>query len=160
MDMLVKLYDLPDERAMTARLTQQGIVVRRAMVHEKHKVVAWVSGQFGASASGWADECEVAFARSPVTCLIAVRQQRIVGFACYEVAARGMFGPIGVKDDCRVRGIGSVLLISALRNMHQFGYAYAVIGHVGAPEFFAKTVAAKEIAGSTPGMYPSGSAIR
>ena len=160
MDMLVKLYDLPDDSALTARLVQQGIVVRRAMAHEKHKVVAWVMEQFGTSASGWADECEVAFARAPVSCLIAVRQQRIVGFACYEVAARGMFGPIGVKDDCRVRGIGGMLLISALRNMQQLGYAYAVIGHVGAPEFFAKTVAAEEIAGSTPGMYPSDSAIR
>ena len=160
MDMLVKLYDLPDNSAQTARLGQQGIVVRRAMVHEKHKVLAWVTEQFGDSASGWADECEVAFARSPVCCLIAVQQQRIVGFACYEVAARGMFGPIGVKEGCRVRGIGGMLLISALRNMHQLGYAYAVIGRVGAPEFFAKTVAAEAIAGSTPGVYPSDSAIR
>ena len=159
MDMLVRLYDLPDGSARTTRLMQQGIAVRRAMVHERRKVVAWVADQFGPSASGWADECEVAFARSPVSCLIAVQQGRIVGFACYEVAARGIFGPIGVKEDCRVRGIGGALLISALRDMYQLGYAYAVIGHVGAPEFFARAVAAEEIAGSTPGMYPSDSSI-
>ena len=160
MDMLVKLYDLPDDSASTTRLTRQGIAVRRAMAYERRKVVAWVADQFGPSASGWADECESAFARSPVSCLIAVQHQQIVGFACYEVTARGIFGPIGVKDDCRVRGIGSALLISALRNMHQLGYAYAVIGHVGVPEFFAKTVGAEAIADSTPGMYPSDSAVR
>lgn len=159
MDMLVKLYDLPDDAARTARLEQDGIVIRRAMAHEKHKVVAWVAEHFGSTASGWASECEVAFARSPVSCRVAIRQGRVVGFACYEVAARGVFGPIGVKDDCRVRGIGGLLLISALRDMQQLGYAYAVVGHVGAPEFFAKTVGAEEIADSTPGMYRSDSVI-
>ena len=160
MDMLVKLYDLPDDSAWITRLTRQGIAVRRAMAYERCKVVAWVADQFGPSASGWVDECEAAFARLPVSCLIAVQHQRIVGFACYEVTARGMFGPIGVEGGCRVRGIGSALLISALRDMHQLGYAYAIIGHAGVPEFFAKTVGAEEIAGSTPGMYPSDSAIR
>ena len=159
MDMLVRLYDLPNDSARTARLEQDGIVVRRAMAHEKHKVVAWVAEQFGAAASGWASECEVAFSRSPVSCMVAVQKGGIVGFACYEVAARGIFGPIGVKDDSRVRGIGGLLLISALRDMHHIGYAYAVVGHVGAPEFFAKTVGAESIAGSTPGMYPSDSVI-
>ena len=160
MDMLVKLYDLPDGIVSAKRLVPKGTVVRRAMAHERRKVVEWVAEQFGSSASGWADECEVAFSGLPVTCQLAVQRHRIVGFACYEVVGRGIFGPIGVKEGCRVCGIGSALLISALCDMRQLGYAYAIIGHVGAPEFFTKTVAAEEIAGSTPGMYPSDSAIR
>ena len=160
MDMLVKLYDLPDCPVLDARLANEGLVARRAMAHERRKVVSWVTKHFGSTASGWADECAVAFARSPVSCRIAVWQQQIVGFACYEVAARGIFGPIGIRGDHRARGIGGLLLISALHDMRQLGYAYAVIGHVGAPEFFAKTVAAEEITNSTPGMYPSDSAIR
>jgi len=46
------------------------------------------------------------------------------------------------------------LLVTALQAMHAQGYGYAVIGQVGAPDFFSKTVGAIEIPGSQPGIYP------
>jgi len=46
MDMLVKLYDLPDSRSAFARLREAGIDVRRALVPEQHKVIAWVRKTF------------------------------------------------------------------------------------------------------------------
>src|SRR6266487_1567058 len=51
MDMLVKLYDLPDSRGSFERLRQRGIHIRRALTAEKHKVAAWVRENF---AEGWA----------------------------------------------------------------------------------------------------------
>lgn len=159
MDMLVKLYELPDATPYASDLQRAGIVVRRAMVHERHKVVAWVSETFGAKAAGWVDECTAAFARQPVACHIAVRSGAVVGFACYDTTARGMFGPIGVGESARSNGIGRLLLLASLRDMHVVGYAYAVVGHVANTTFFAKAAGAVAIEGSTPGPYPSDSAL-
>ena len=57
MDMLVRLYDLPDSGAAFERLRKQDIQIRRALAPEKHKIVAWVRENF---AEGWASETEVA----------------------------------------------------------------------------------------------------
>ena len=57
MDMLVKLYDLPQSGAAFERPRAQGIAIRRALAPEKHKVTAWVRENFS---EGWASETEVA----------------------------------------------------------------------------------------------------
>lgn len=159
MDMLVKLYDLPDAAQAEAGLAQRGIVVRRAMAHERERVVDWVRKVFADSARGWPAECEIAFSRMPVACQIAVAPGGVAGFACTEVTARGFLGPIGVAADSRARGVGRVLLLSALNDLRARGYAYGVIGQVGAADFFLKTVGALEIPGSSPGPYPPAPAI-
>ena len=41
MDMLVKLYNLPNSQAAFERLHETGCVVRRALAPEKHKIVEW-----------------------------------------------------------------------------------------------------------------------
>jgi len=78
MDMLVKLYDLPDFRQSVESLRQQHIDVRRALAPDKHTVAAWVRKYFS---ERWASEAEVAFCRQPVSCFIAVQDATIVGFA-------------------------------------------------------------------------------
>ena len=98
-------------------------------------------------------EVETAFAQVPVTLFIAVRDDTILGFACYDVTCRNFFGPEGVAASERGRGIGRALLLSALHAQRALGYAYAIIGGVGPAEFYAKTVGAIAIPGSTPGIY-------
>ena len=90
MDMLVKLYDLPDRRACFERLQRQGIQIRRALAAEKHKVAGWVRENF---AEGWASETEAAFGRQPISCFIAVTAGKLAGFACHDVTCRNFFGP-------------------------------------------------------------------
>ena len=68
MDMLVKLYALPDSREVFERLQKANITTRRALAPEKHKVVAWVRQHFS---EHWASEVEVAFSRRPISCFIA-----------------------------------------------------------------------------------------
>ena len=46
MDMLVKLYDLPNSRVAFERLLRSGMIMRRALPPEKHKVIAWVRKTF------------------------------------------------------------------------------------------------------------------
>jgi predicted N-acetyltransferase YhbS len=150
MDMLVKLYDLPKSCAVFERLGEQGIHIRRALAAEKHKIAAWVRENF---AEGWASETEIAFGRQPISCFIAVREGRVVGFACHDATFRNFFGPTGVKLEVRKNGIGSGLLFACLEDMRQQGYGYAIVGGVGPTAFYSKAVGAVLIEGSEPGVY-------
>jgi len=149
-DMLVKLYDLPEVEPLVRRLAELGIAIRRAMPSEKHLVTSWVGRTFGA---GWASECDVAFAREPVSCFIASGGGQIVGFCCYESTCRNFFGPMGVAESHRGRGVGRALTLSSLQAMAQMGYAYAIIGGVGPADFYARVAGAEVIRDSSPGIY-------
>src|SRR5712692_1563536 len=155
--MLVKLYSLPETNDAAIRLRAEGIEVRRALAPEKFLVVQWVREQFN---EYWASECEVAFARNPVACLVAVKVETrtdmprpvttLLGFACYDATLKDFFGPTGVAPDARGRGIGKALLIAALQAMRAEGYGYAIIGGVGPTDFYTKAVGATLIEDSSP----------
>jgi GNAT superfamily N-acetyltransferase len=149
-DMLVKLYDLPEIAAKTAALRAQGIVVRLAMPYEQSQTLAWVRERFG---GGWADECAAAFDNRPRSCFVAVERGELVGFACHDATCRNFFGPMGVADSHRGKGIGTALFLSCLHAMAAAGYAYAIIGGAGNGDIYRKAVGAVDIAGSTPGIY-------
>jgi hypothetical protein len=150
MDMLVKLYDLPPSATALARLGEQGIAIRRALAPEKHRVVTWVRENFS---EGWASEAEVAFARQPVACFIAVKEGQVMGFACHDATCRNFFGPTGVAPEARKTGVGTGLLFACLEAMREQGFGYAIIGGVGPAEYYAKTVGAMLIEASEPGVY-------
>jgi GNAT superfamily N-acetyltransferase len=150
MDMLVRLYALPDSRPAYDRLLGAGVVMRRALAPEKHKVIAWVRQTFS---EAWASEAEVAFSRVPVSCFIAIQQKKILGFACHDATCPNFFGPTGVDPKARKAGIGKALLFACLEDMRAQGFGYAIIGGVGPAEFYAKAVGAVPIEGSEPGVY-------
>jgi hypothetical protein len=156
LDMLVKLYRLPDVYQLQQTQDLLGTRVRRAMAYEKDTVLKWVEQCFGNAAPGWKSEADLAFSHSPIACHIAVQDGIIVGFVCHEVTSRNFLGPIGVSTEKRGNGIGKLLLITALEALRAKGYAYAVIGQAGEPEFFRKTAGAIEIPDSQPGCYPPG----
>ena len=145
-DMLVRLYALPDHN----KRLKEGYVVRRAAAYEKSVMLQWLSQHFSTQ---WASEADVAFSRQPISCFIALAQERLVGFACYEATCRGYFGPSGVVEAHRGQGLGTRLLLECLRSMKEMGYAYAIIGGVGPKDFYVKTVGAIDIPDSTPGIY-------
>ena len=149
-DMLVKLYTLPELEPVLARQKAAGVEIRRAMAAEKQVVVNWIAKNFE---PGWASEAEAAFAQQPIACFIAVDKGQLVGFACHDVTCKNFFGPTGVSDSQRGRGLGQALLLACLHAMAGQGYAYAIIGGVGPVEFYAKTVGAVVIEGSDPGIY-------
>jgi hypothetical protein len=149
-DMLVKLYELKPWNELRTHLAVQGIEIRRPLPPEKHKVVEWVRQQFGA---GWASETDVSFSNHPVSCFVAVCEQRIIGFACYDATCKDFFGPTGVDATERGRGIGRALLLACMDSMAAEGYAYAIIGAAGPQAFYTKVVGASPIEGSEPGIY-------
>jgi GNAT superfamily N-acetyltransferase len=148
-DLLVKLYALADPAA--DRPLPAGVMVRRALAPERAQVLEWVTKSFN---ERWASECAVAFSGHPVTTWIAVRDGAVIGFACADATAKGFFGPTGVAEAERGKGIGAALLLAALRGMREAGYGYAIIGSVGsAMDFYAKLCGATEIPDSSPGIY-------
>ena len=149
MDMLIKLYSLTGDPPDATRMTF-GSALRKPIGPEHDVVVGWVAEHFNA---GWASEARVALGNRPVSLWLAVQQAELLGIACYDATARGYIGPIGVVAAARGRGLGAALLRACLHEMRSVGYGYAVVGGVGAPEFFRRVAGAVEIEGSTPGLY-------
>lgn len=149
-DMLVRLYDLPQGGSLRSSLAEQGITVRLCRPFEMHAAEEWIARTFS---TRWVSEFQVAMAHQPCGCVIATKERNVVGFACYDATARGFIGPMGVDPGLRQGGVGKALLVTALEQMRALGYAYAVIGGTGPQEFYARTVGATVIEGSDPGFY-------
>lgn len=149
-DMLVRLYALPDVGRLKASLAETGIAIRRCSAYERHLVADWIGNTFSPK---WVSEFKIAMSRQPAACIIATHNRAVIGFACYDVTARGFLGPMGVDPGARQRGLGKALLVTALEQLHNLGFAYAVIGGVGPQEFYSHTVGATPIEGSSPGIY-------
>lgn len=143
-DMLVKLYALPPLPPTP------GYDIRPALTPEKGVVLNWIRQHFPGR---WPDEADAAFARVPVSCLVAHEGKNLLGFACYDATLRGFFGPTGVAEAARGRGIGSALLLHTLHAMRQVGYGYAIIGSAGPAAFYVKHCGATAIPDSSPGIY-------
>ncbi len=148
-DMLVRLYDLPDSSELYARVAAVGVTLRRARAFEKHTVAAFAR----TFSEKWASEVEVALSRQPVACFVATRDKQLLGFACYDTTMRGFFGPTGVAESARGLGLGKALLMRSLEALRETGHAYAIIGGAGPREFYEKACGAIEIPGSDPGIY-------
>lgn len=151
-DLLVKLYTLNDDWAFVAEQKSKGIAIRKPLGGEKHRVVDWVKQQFGA---GWASEADIAMSGTTRTCFIAIQNEQIIGFCCYDTSALGFCGPLGVDANYRAQGTGKALLLACLLDMKLKGYGYAIMGWV--PEqyfsFYEKSVQAAPILDSYPGIY-------
>jgi len=101
----------------------------------------------------WADETAIGFAHQPISVYLATVEHRLVGFAAYECTRRGFFGPTGVVESARGKGIGTALLLASLQGLHELGYVYGIIGGAGPVSFYEKTVGAIVIPDSEPGIY-------
>jgi ribosomal protein S18 acetylase RimI-like enzyme len=147
MDMLIRLYgQQPSDPPVAA------VDVRRPLAPEHDLVLDWIARHF---TPGWASEARVALGNRPPTLLVAIggEPRDLLGFCCHDATARGFVGPIGVAASARGSGVGAALLDASLRDMRALGYAYAIAGAVGAPEFFRRVAGATEIEGSEPGIY-------
>ncbi len=149
-DMLVNLLELPPLEPLIASLSEQGVNIRRAQPFEISPVRNFIETNFSVT---WADEISIGFANKPVSVYIATRAGRVIGFAAYECTRKAFFGPTGVAEDERGRGIGKTLLVASLWSLRELGYVYGIIGGVGLMEFYREAVGAFVIPDSEPGIY-------
>ena len=142
-DMIASLSRLPEIPALA-----EGVQLKRALSIDRQRVLQFIQQNFG---DGWRNEAETTLTSCPSRCVLAVKDEQIIGFACWDATARGMFGPIGVTEACRGTGVGSALLLRALAYMRDEGYAYAIIGWVTyAAPFYEKLMVATFIPGGEP----------
>jgi hypothetical protein len=149
-DLLVNLLKLTPLEPVLLELDKAQIVIRRAQPFESTPVRSFVEMNFSA---GWADEVSVAFAHKPVSLYIAIAERQLVGFAAYECTRRGFFGPTGVIETMRGKGVGKGLLLGGLWGLRELGYVYGIIGRAGPVEFYQQAVGAIVIPDSDPGIY-------
>ena len=149
-DYLVKLYDMPPLNELVQKLNTDGFLIKNAIVPEKHTIVKWVREQFGET---WASECEVSFSRLPVSCFVAIHDEAIVGFCCYDATYKGFAGPLGIHEKFRGMHLGTALMLSCLYAMKHHGYAYAIMGAGVLHSYFIKQFNATLIDNSYPGIY-------
>jgi predicted N-acetyltransferase YhbS len=124
--------------------------VRRAQPFEISAVRRFVAENFSPN---WADEISIGFARQPISVFVATLDRELIGFAAYECTRRGFFGPMGVVDSAKDKGVGKALLLAALAALREMGYVYAIIGAAGPVRFYQKTAGAIVIPDSEPGLY-------
>lgn len=155
-DMLVKLYDLPADAAQ-AKPEDTSVEIQRAMAPDMLQLVDFVQSLSGKFAAG---ECQMCFQGHPITCFVATRGGKLLGYACYNATAPDFFGPTAVLPEERGKGIGRALLLRSLAALKEQGYGYAIIGGVGPHAFYEKTVGATLIPGSNPGIYKDFLGIR
>ena len=107
-------------------LATRGIVVRRASFTDQARIISWIRSGYERA---WAIETEFAFKKDIPSVVIAEERAtgEILGFATFDGVARGRFGPTGVGEANRKRGIGAVLLFEAFRSMKDEGIPRAVV---------------------------------
>lgn len=149
MDLLVNLYSrkLAD---LAKRAENVDATIRVALPPEQHIIKDWVRTHFS---EYWVSEVSAAMAHQPPGCLIATVDGQLVGFACYDATARGFFGPTGVSEDQRGKGIGLALFHQALMAMKAQGYAYAIVGSAGPVDFYVNAAGAMPIPSDQEDIY-------
>ena len=136
-DIICPLYELPDYRDLLEKLAEQNIVIRPARPWDREPLRKFISERFS---QGWVDETLLGLNHTPSTSLIALKDNKIIGFAGYECSARGFFGPTGVDTSCRGLGVGKALFYEAMKGLRDLGYVYAIIGAAGPVDFYLKSM--------------------
>ena len=149
-DLLVNLLKLPALETTSLESDKARFVVRRAQPFEMTRVRELIERELSVA---WADEVSVGFGNKPVSVFIAIAEGEVVDFAAYECTRRGFFGPTGVIEKMRGRGIGKTLLLAALWGLREMGYVYGIIGCAGPVEFYERTVGATVIPDSGSSIY-------
>lgn len=149
MDLLVNLYS---RRLEQLRQRVEGVeaTIRTALPPEQHIIKDWVRANFS---EYWVSEVSAAMAHQPPGCLVAVVDGGLVGFACHDATARGFFGPTGVSENQRGKGIGLALFYHTLAAMKAQGHAYAIIGSAGPVDFYVNAVGAMPIPSDNEDIY-------
>lgn len=115
------------------------------------RTLAWIDDEFGGSWSSEAQAgCNVVAARAGVPVGFATYDPHGLQFRWLRGLARdpsvGVFGPLGVAQSERGKGLGRVLLRRALEELRDRGYARALIAAVGGealPRFYADAAGAR-----------------
>jgi len=140
-DMRVDLAgaDLDTDREERS-LARQGLILKRATLNEIEPTAEFAGENFS---EAWRHEVRDSSRFSEPPLHIALDGDRVIGFAAYDVAGPGRFGPTGTHPDYLRRGIGSALMKASLRDMRDRGDTMAEICWVGPIGYYTRSVGAR-----------------
>ena len=116
-------------------------IVRRAEVTDREALYNFIVREFNEQ---WANNVINGLDIEKPSVFIATKGNEILGFGAYDVVRgkKGLFGPMGIKKECRVKNIGYSILHNCLRDMKEIGYEYIIIDDAGPIEFYEKSCGA------------------
>lgn len=106
------------------RINTGPLVIRRAGQEYRETVFKWIKTEFSVF---WAYEADASFKYANPKLWLAEENNKIIGFSVYGTLEPHWFGPIGVSNEARSRGIGSILLFNCLRSLREEGQRHAVV---------------------------------
>ena len=131
--MLVKLFTLDPLQPEIDKMAAMGITIRRPIGPENYAVIEWIKKYFPNSL--WAAEAENAFFNNPKTIYIALREgengSEMLGFACWDATVNNFFGPTGVKECERGKGIGRAMMHGAILRCKEMGIEKCCVNSFG-----------------------------
>lgn len=144
-EMMVNLRVLRDLEPVLDEQRANGVEIRRAHSSESRLIADWVRETINPN---WGVVCEVALENAPPNCFIAYRKnpleespvlpaENILGFACYDVVTKGVFGPSGVREGQHDTGVSTALMMACLHAMAEENCVHAVIGWAGTSEGYS-----------------------
>jgi GNAT superfamily N-acetyltransferase len=135
-------YSIPPEtQDMIVQLKEEGIRFTTYSLSYMEKLLAFVEGEFDA---GWVRNILQAIRNGEAedTILIATdKENQIIGYCMRKIDGNdARFGPIGVKESVRSKGIGGILFDLQMREMQKRGiyYAYFLWTHGAAMRFYER----------------------
>ena len=84
----------------------------------------------------WASEVDIALRMDRASVWYLGARTDLLGFAVNSLWARNAFGPMGVAESQRGRGLGAALLVRALRDLRVRGVERCVVAWIGPKEFY------------------------
>ena len=136
-DLIVRLEDFKKKGDMVYKNT-----IRRAAFSDLGKLRRFIKMEFG---ERWIKRIDNLSSGEQLPVFLAEEKGEIIGFACFDMENKGMFGPMGTSSRKRLSSVGKELLHRSLLDMAERGYAYAVIEQAGPIEFYEKACGAKLI---------------
>ena len=128
--------------ALNAAASPPQVRAAAVLPQSRDRVLGFIEREFGRI---WRFEAARAFERDSPTIVIEEAGGELAGFAAYDVNNRGLgfFGPTGVKESMRGRGIGCRLLLASLAGLRGLGYERVVIPWTDALAFYARCCGAQ-----------------
>lgn len=123
-----------DTREVEATLAPKGYAFRRMEESDRSALDRYLSTHWS---SGWHYEGLSALSASPATGHIALKDGEIVGFAVYDIARPGWFGPIGTNQELHGQGIGTVLLHRCYHDWQLQGRKVGEVAWIGPMYFYS-----------------------
>ncbi len=93
---------------------------------ENEEVFKWIEKEFPFGVF-WSIEAKNTLKRKDGGILVAYKNDEIIGFSVYGAFYPSRFGPIGVDSRMRGKGIGTILLYEAIKNIRLNGQRIAMI---------------------------------